>query len=273
MEEYLQNLRSLRSQINDIEEVAAKRSVEEQSQKTAIETLEKDIFSVASETTRLNAESKELEKERAQICGQIFEKQEKISSLENETSTLSQSLELLRQQIVSASEGLQEKRMYFAKIMEDSVFKLQQGHDWLNSYEQKITTANLVEEHYSPSSEMNLENMRDTWGMSYQKLTAQVESKKAKHEELKARKSELGDENAKSKQLMVELEQKTESFTPALKALDVEALEEEHKALLADEAGELEYLKSLDDQITQLKSVSHAVKCQCGEEYMVELEG
>ncbi|XP_020684881.1 uncharacterized protein YGR130C isoform X2 [Dendrobium catenatum] len=264
MEEYLQNLRSLRSQINDIEEVAAKRSVEEQSQKTAIETLEKDIFSVASETTRLNAESKELEKERAQICGQIFEKQEKISSLENETSTLSQSLELLRQQIVSASEGLQEKRMYFAKIMEDSVFKLQQGHDWLNSYEQKITTANLVEEHYSPSSEMNLENM---------KLTAQVESKKAKHEELKARKSELGDENAKSKQLMVELEQKTESFTPALKALDVEALEEEHKALLADEAGELEYLKSLDDQITQLKSVSHAVKCQCGEEYMVELEG
>ncbi|KAH0450710.1 hypothetical protein IEQ34_021402 [Dendrobium chrysotoxum] len=273
MEQYLQNLRSLRSQINDIEEVAAKRSVEEQSQKTAIETLEKDLFSVASETTRLNAESKELEKERAQICGQIFEKQKKISSLENETSTLSQSLELLRQQIVSASKGLQEKRMYFAKIMEDSAFKLQQGHDWLNSYEQKITTANL----------------RDTMGMSYKNLMAQLESKKAEYEELKSRKSELRDQNAKliiptvsniadmlmyqSKQLMVELEQKTETFTPAVKALDVEALEEEHKALLTDEAGELEYLKSLDDQITQLKSVSHAVKCQCGEGYMVELMG
>lgn len=32
----------------------------------------------------------------------------------------------------------------------------------------------------------------------------------------------------------------------------MEALLEEHKALLADEAGELEYLKSLEDQIKQL---------------------
>ncbi|XP_020592786.1 intracellular protein transport protein USO1 [Phalaenopsis equestris] len=236
MEEYLQNLRSLRSQMNDIEEVAAKKSVEEQRQKTAIEALEKDLFSVASETTRISTESEDLEKEKAQICQQIFEKQKKISSFENETSTLSQSLELLRQQAVTASAGLEEKRMYFAKITEDFVFKLQQGHDRLKSYKLKM-----------------IANPREEMSTSYKKLITQVESKKNEYEELKIRKSQLHDEIAESKELMAQLELKKETFSPALRTLDMEALLEEHKALLADESGELEYLKSLEDQIKQVK--------------------
>ncbi|KAK8966425.1 hypothetical protein KSP40_PGU003963 [Platanthera guangdongensis] len=148
MEEYSQNLRSLWSQMNDIEEVSAKRLAEEQQQKRAIDSLVKDILAVTSEATRLNAESKELEKENAQICYQILEKQNKISSLENETSALSQSLELLRQQTVSASAGLEDKRLNFSKITKDIVLKLQLGHDWLNSYKQ-VAIENLVDEYSS----------------------------------------------------------------------------------------------------------------------------
>ncbi|KAK8951119.1 hypothetical protein KSP39_PZI003976 [Platanthera zijinensis] len=272
MEEYSQNLRSLWSQMNDIEEVSAKRLVEEQQQKRAIDSLVKDILAVTSEATRLNAESKELEKENAQICYQILEKQNKISSLENETSALSQSLELLRQQTVSASAGLEDKRLNFSKITKDIVLKLQMGHDWLNSYKQKVAIENLVDEYSSTSSDMNLENMRDGMSMNCKKLTAQVQSKKTEYEKLEARQSQLHNENAKSKLLIVQLEQKIETFTPALKALDIESLEEELKALLTDAAGELEYFKSLEDQVKQVKGVSHAVKCQCGEEYMVEME-
>lgn len=268
----MQNLRSLRSQMNDIEEVSAKRLVEEQQQLTAIESLEKDVLAVTSEATRLNFESKELEKENAQICYQIFEKQNNISSLENETSTLSQSLELLRQQTISASAGLEEKRLNFLKIIEDIGLKLQKGYDWLNSYKQKVVIGNLVEEYSSTSSDMNLENMRDNMSMNCKKLIAQVQSKKTEYEKLEARQSQLRDEIAESKLLILQLEQRIETFTPTLKDLDIESLEEELKALLTDAAGELEYLKSLEDQVKQVKGVSHAVKCQCGEDYMVEME-
>ncbi|KAG0503361.1 hypothetical protein HPP92_003433 [Vanilla planifolia] len=244
MEEYLQNLRHLRSQMNDIEEAAAKRSVEEQKQKTSIEALEKDLHSVESETTHLNIESKEMENERALICQQISEKQKKLLSLDDEAHTLLQSIELLRQEIIHVSAKLEERSCYFSKIMEESVFKLQQKLDWLNSFTLQMASGNQGKKNAS---------------------------RKAKYEELKTRKNELNEEKHKSELLRMQLEQKSEAFTPAIKELDLEALQEEHKALLADVSGEIDYLNSLMEQIKQLKSVSHEVKCQCGEQYKVEL--
>ncbi|CAN6445632.1 unnamed protein product [Victoria cruziana] len=60
-------------------------------------------------------------------------------------------------------------------------------------------------------------------------------------------------------------------YEPTLKALETGDLEEEIKALTCDKAGEMEYLQSLHDRIRQLKGISEMVKCQCGEEYMVEM--
>ncbi|KAE9592687.1 hypothetical protein Lalb_Chr19g0131881 [Lupinus albus] len=45
MEEYLHYMKTLRSQMNDVEEQAAKISVEEEMQLTNVRTLEKDIDS------------------------------------------------------------------------------------------------------------------------------------------------------------------------------------------------------------------------------------
>uniref|UniRef100_A0A2N9ENR4 Uncharacterized protein n=1 Tax=Fagus sylvatica TaxID=28930 RepID=A0A2N9ENR4_FAGSY len=45
MEEYLQYMKTLRSQMNDVEDQAAKISVEEQMQLTSIQTMEKDLDS------------------------------------------------------------------------------------------------------------------------------------------------------------------------------------------------------------------------------------
>lgn len=42
---------------------------------------------------------------------------------------------------------------------------------------------------------------------------------------------------------------------PALREMDVKALEEEHRSLVADKAGELEYLQSLKERIKQLKVI------------------
>ncbi|CAN6445631.1 unnamed protein product [Victoria cruziana] len=68
-----------------------------------------------------------------------------------------------------------------------------------------------------------------------------------------------------------DLQRRENDFPPTLKALETGDLEEEIKALTCDKAGEMEYLQSLHDRIRQLKGISEMVKCQCGEEYMVEM--
>ncbi|KAH7660222.1 hypothetical protein IHE45_16G085300, partial [Dioscorea alata] len=105
------------------------------------------------------------------------------------------------------------------------------------------------------ATSMKLDNMGEETSESYNDLLVQMEHAKAELDELKAKKSEI--ELASNK-----LE---------VKEMDMKSLEEEHKALLADKAGETEYLHSLQAQINQLKVISHAVKCPCGEEYTVNL--
>jgi len=53
--------------------------------------------------------------------------------------------------------------------------------------------------------------------------------------------------------------------------MNVKTLEEEYQALVADRAGENEYLHSLQQQFEKLKGISQVVKCCCGEEYKVEV--
>ncbi|KAJ0989706.1 hypothetical protein J5N97_008062 [Dioscorea zingiberensis] len=286
MEEYLKNMRSLRCQMNDIEEEAAKRSVEEQKQMTAIDVMEKDLELVKSETKQLNEEAKEMVRARGQLCCQIVEKQQKIAVLETESSTLSQTLELLQQEKLVLAAKFEENRNYYTKVLEDLEAKLHDQKEWFSSNNHKMSeNIQLVEE--SPVQQMDytegnannrtlppeakLDNMGDDTSDSYKDIVFQMEHAKAELEELRAKKSEIELAINESKQLIQQFWNKINTVPLEVKELDMKALEDEHNALLADKAGEAEYLKSLEDQISQLKAISHVVKCPCGEEYKVDL--
>ncbi|KAH7660223.1 ArsR-like helix-turn-helix domain-containing protein, partial [Dioscorea alata] len=139
MEEYLKNMWSLRSQMNDIEEEAAKRSVQEQMQMTAIDAMEKDLELVKLETKQLSEEAEELVRAKEQLCCLIVERQKKIWSLETESSTLSQTLELLQQEKLCVAAKFEEKRNYYTKTFEDLDAKQQERQDWFNKQKISIT--------------------------------------------------------------------------------------------------------------------------------------
>nr|CAD1839389.1 unnamed protein product [Ananas comosus var. bracteatus] len=138
MEHYLENMKTLRSYVNDVEEEAVKRSAEEQKQRTAIVALESDLNLVRSETKQLNEEAEEMLKKKAVVGLEIAEKQRKITSLQTECSTLKQTLELLHQEIASMERILKEKRSYYKKAEEELNYKLQEQQDWFHSHTQKM---------------------------------------------------------------------------------------------------------------------------------------
>ncbi|KAK4570663.1 hypothetical protein RGQ29_029494 [Quercus rubra] len=90
MEDYLLCMKTLRSQMNDVEDQTAKITVEEQMQLTTIHTLEIDLNSAKSETKQLKEDTEKMMKAKGQICSQILERQRKIVSLESDSSTLAQ---------------------------------------------------------------------------------------------------------------------------------------------------------------------------------------
>ncbi|KAF9670509.1 hypothetical protein SADUNF_Sadunf13G0076400 [Salix dunnii] len=148
MEEYLHHMKTLRSQMNEVEDQAAKISVEEQTHITTIQTLEKDLASAKSEIKRLKEDTEQMMKERGEICSQILEKQRKIAVLDSDSHTLAQfkacamqsqvidsvqlsilnmqTLELIKQERVSLSARLVEKSAYYTKVADDINSKLQQ---------------------------------------------------------------------------------------------------------------------------------------------------
>ncbi|KAH8490030.1 hypothetical protein H0E87_022524 [Populus deltoides] len=134
MEEYLHHMKTLRSQMNEVEDQAAKISVEEQSHITTIQTLEKDLASAKSETKRLKEDAEQMMKAKGEICSQILEKQRKIASLESDSYTLAQTLELIQRERVSLSARLVEKSAYYTKVADDMNSKLQQQQDWVHTH-------------------------------------------------------------------------------------------------------------------------------------------
>ncbi|XP_044511362.1 uncharacterized protein LOC123229542 isoform X5 [Mangifera indica] len=110
MEEYLQYMKTLRYQMNEVEDQAAKVTVEEQMLITTINSMENDLVSAKSDTKQLKEETEKMNKEKGQICAQILAKQRKIASLESDSSTLNQTLGLIQQERVSSFKKLSEKR-------------------------------------------------------------------------------------------------------------------------------------------------------------------
>ncbi|KAI9201309.1 hypothetical protein LWI28_021420 [Acer negundo] len=177
------------------------------------------LYRTKSETKQLKEDAEKMTKEKGQICSQILEKQRKIASLESDSSTLTQTLDLMQQERVSLSAKLVEKSTFYAKAVEETSSKLQQHKE---------------------------NDARKT-------LMAKLDSAKAKLDGFAQMKSKLVMENSQAELL----------------AMDVTTLEEEHKALLSDKAGETEYMLSLQDQIEKLKGISHVINCACGKEYKV----
>ncbi|CAD5314384.1 unnamed protein product [Arabidopsis thaliana] len=252
MEEYLQYMKTLRSQMTDVEDHAAKVSVEEQMQVTTISTLEKDLEHALSETKRLKEETDQKTRTRGEICSHILEKQRKISSMESDSVNIAQSLELILQERDSLSAKLVSKRSNYLKTAEEARTKLEEQKGWFISHMSNETG----QQGHKKETRNNLMELSD--------------SARAKLDQAKLMRSNLLQENSK---LSIEnVKHKINEFKPELMSVDIKILEEEYTALLSDESGEAEYLSSLQSQAEKLKGISYIAKCGCGEEYSVGLD-
>ncbi|KAF8025142.1 hypothetical protein BT93_F2094 [Corymbia citriodora subsp. variegata] len=95
----------------DMEDQATKISVEEQMLITTIQSLESDLTSAKSEDQKLKEETEQMMTAKGDICSQILDKQRKVASLESDCRTLTQTLELVRQERVGLLAKLVEKRL------------------------------------------------------------------------------------------------------------------------------------------------------------------
>ncbi|GLU09372.1 hypothetical protein SLE2022_262380 [Rubroshorea leprosula] len=271
MEEYLNYMKTLRSQMSDVEDQAAKISVEEQMHIVTIQTMENDLNSAKSETKQLKDDAEQMMVSKGQICSKILEKQKKIASMESDSSTLTQTLELIQQERVSLSAKLKDKRAYYSKVAEDISHKLQEQQDWVNSNK---VSRNMGEHGLSLTGKPGIHShlIMDNPKNEVQKdLMAKLDSAKAKLDQIAQMKAQLVSENFKMQQSLKEVNCRANVFKPELLAMDISTLEEEQKALLSDKSGEAEFLHSLQDQIKQIKGISHVIKCACGEEFKVDL--
>ncbi|KAL8205760.1 hypothetical protein R6Q57_009311 [Mikania cordata] len=248
MEEYLQYMKNLRTHMNDVEDQAAKISVEEQMQITTIETLTKEIDLAESDIKRLNEAFDLMNNAKGDICSKILERQRKISLMEKDSSTLSQTLELIQQERVNLSTKLVEKRTSYAKTEVELNAKLKEQQDWLNSYKS------------------NLMSGQHSW------VNTEIDHRVNEHA--------VGNTDAKIrvtsgndvKESLEELKSRMDTYDPKLRDMSSEALEEEVRALMSDKSGEIEYQESMQNQICSIKEISHIVKCGCGAEYKVEVD-
>ncbi|XP_020203127.2 uncharacterized protein LOC109788731 [Cajanus cajan] len=279
MEEYLQYMKTLRSQMNDMEDEAAKISVEEEMQLTNIRTLEKDIDLAKSGITQFKEDSEKMKAVKGEICSKILEKQKRIASLEFDISKLSQTLELIQQEKVGLSAKLSEKRAYYSKVAEEMSAKLQKQQEWVSTKkinrelkEHDLVTEKVVGQRSKAKGKAGADDnlVMDNVGNDVKKnLITELDSAKARLDDILILKAKVLTENKKIKLAIEDVKCKENEFKPELKAADVTALEEEYNALLSDKAGETEYLRSLEKQVEKLKEISHVVKCACGEEYTV----
>ncbi|CAI9267146.1 unnamed protein product [Lactuca saligna] len=253
MEEYLQYMKTLRSHMNDVEDQAAKISVEEQTQITTIQTLKNEVDLAKSETKLLKEDSDLMMKGKGHICSQILERRNKIALLENDSSTLSQTLELIQQERCNLSTKLVEKRAFYGMTEEEINTKLKEQQDWLDSYKSSLK----IGDH----------NLDD----AYNDTMTKVDAAKTKFDKLTHMRSELASEHHKVKESLEKLKGRIENFKQELRDMPSETLEEELQALISDKSGETQYHESIQNQIDTIKGISHMVKCGCGEEYKVEV--
>ncbi|XP_042492228.1 golgin subfamily A member 4 [Macadamia integrifolia] len=277
MEDYMLTMKLLRSQMNDLEDQVVTIAVEEQKHITEIRNMEKDLDLVKSETIRVKEEIERMKKAKGQTCSQILEKQKKIASLQTDTSTTSQALELINQERTSLSARINEKRSYYTKVVEEMNSKLQeQQEDWMRSNKLHMGEVGLVEGNtgeakgkFEDKSTTRTHTIAEN--LNFKDLMTKVDAATARLDEISAKKSDLVLKNSKMQESIKQLQCRAAEFPSVLREMDMQALEEELKALLSDKEAETEYLHSLKDKIEQLKGISQLIRCACGVEYKVEM--
>uniref|UniRef100_A0A0E0LTP9 Uncharacterized protein n=1 Tax=Oryza punctata TaxID=4537 RepID=A0A0E0LTP9_ORYPU len=272
MEEYLANMKTLRSYMSDLEEEATKRSAEEQRQRTAIDAHGADLAQVRAQTKQASEESEQLSKARAQLCVEISEKQGRIAALEIECATLKQDvgggISCKTNCYCYQLKRVYHPRLFYTKTIESLTVKLQE-----QQVEASQSKQNLQGQSHGVLNSCGSLDKGNDIGSKQGELRIQLESTKHKIKEIKEKQSALLTEISESKQIIEQEKNTISGFLAPLQQMDMKSLEEEHKALQADKAGEIEYFQSLEERINEMKGVSDAVKCRCGLEYKVELGG
>lgn len=258
--------------MNDVEDQAAKISVEEQTQITTIQTLKNEIDLAKSETKRLKEDCDLMMKAKGHICCQILERRSKIGLLENDSSTLSQTLQLIQQEKANLLTKLVEKRTSYGMTEEEINTNLKEQQDWLNSYKSSSEvidcTSNTSAGHFDAKTLVTSRNQDDAYNDTINKFDAAT----TKLDKFTQMRSELASEHLKVKESLEKLKGRMDNFKPELWDMASENLEEELQALISDKSGEIEYHESMQNQINTIKGLSHMVKCGCGEEYKVEVD-
>ncbi|XP_063947756.1 uncharacterized protein LOC108218719 isoform X4 [Daucus carota subsp. sativus] len=274
MEEFLQNMKTLRYQMNDVEDQAAKISVEEQKLITTIDTLRKDLDSAKSETKRLKEDTDLMVKEKGEICSQILLKQRKLNEMELDSQSLSQTMTLILQEQANLSAKLDEKRTYYREVDEDLTTKFQKLQDWISACKPSLKVGErlLVKDGINEEAGKAAFIDGNSNDSPEKNLMENIDAAKTKFDSLTQMKSELVSEGSKVNQSIELMKSRMREYKPELKEMDTKNLKDEIEALLSDKAGENEYLQSLQNQIEMLKQeISNMVKCVCGMEYKVEL--
>ncbi|KAL5681306.1 hypothetical protein ACJX0J_007691, partial [Zea mays] len=259
-----------------LEDDAAKRSVEEQQQRTAIDAHDSDVALVMAQAKQASEEAERLATARAKVGMQMAEKQGRIATLDIECATLKQTLELLRQETASTFVKLCEKRLFYTKRTETLTVKLQEQQEWF-SMKNKITRQephvaksqskqNFIEgeKHVIFNSEGSLDKFESDAQNKPGKLYTQLVSAQLKIQDIKSQRSALLLEISRIKQILEQEKNIIPGFPAALQQMDMKSLEEEYKALQGDKSGEVEYFQSLDETINGMKGILDPVKCQCG---------
>ncbi|MCE0480871.1 hypothetical protein HAX54_038062 [Datura stramonium] len=270
MDEYLQCMKTLRTQMNDVEDQAVKITAEEQMQITKLQNLENEINSVKCQTSHLREEiAKKLEK-KGQICSMILEKQRKIASLGADSSTLNQTSELLQHERNNLSAKLLQKSDYYAKTIKELTAQLGEQQDWINDCKPNLwvgengqVTDKIGEK--TGEIEENQDNVAEILKMN-------LAEAKTKLNQMSEPNSKLVTENSQVRRCIELLKSKMNDFKAQLRQMDSKSLQEEYQALLSDKAGEAEYLQSLQLQIAKLMRISHCIKCSCGEEFKLDMD-
>ncbi|KAH9618467.1 hypothetical protein KSS87_004743 [Heliosperma pusillum] len=288
MEEYLHYMKTLRTHMNDVEDQAAKISVEEQMQITTIHTLEIDLNSVVipeqgglnynwthvnlldvvlrrsicydglakCETKRLTEETEQMVKSRGDMCSKILEKQKKVMTLESDSFNLSQVVAFCLS--LQTLELIQQERSNFAaKVVEKSSYYAKVSEDMITKLqEQKISEGDDMQTDATDEMPSNGCNVASSLGdEAMEEVLARLHAAEAKLREITQLRTRLVAENSE----------------PELSAMEMITLEEEHKAILSEKDGEAEYMQSLQSQLEKLRGISHKVKCACGEEFKIQM--
>ncbi|XP_074282726.1 beta-glucosidase 13-like [Silene latifolia] len=274
MEEYLHYMKTLRTHMNDVEDQAAKISVEEQMQITTIHTLESDLNSAKRETKRLMEETEQMVKSRGDLCSEILEKQKKVMALESDSFNLSQTLELILQERSNFAAKVVEKSSYYAKVSEDMISGLQEQKRWLDEkLQNEISEGDDMQTDATDEISSNGYNVASSLGdEAKEEVLARLHAAEAKLGEIIQLRTRLAAENSEMKQSIEQIAREINDLKPELSAMETITLEEEHKALLSEKDAETEYMQSLQNQLEKLRGISHKVKCACGEEFKIQME-